>query len=176
MNKRGRSDGAALVEFALIFPAFLLLLFGILYFGIYLFTQQAVKNAAQQGANAAVVVDVDSPGNGLSPLVLKRVKTQVNTQVSSSLSFLPGQIGELQVSRTAVDGQCGTVAGPGLVCLAGPDSEGGYTVRVRLTPSFSSLWPGFPDLLAFLTGGDAESAIIEAQARVRLTSGSQGGG
>lgn len=172
MDQPGRTDGAALIEFSLIFPVFLLLVFGILYFGIYLFTQQAVKNAAQQGANAAVAVDVDSAGNGLSSLVL----TRVDTQVSSSLPFLPGQIGELKVSTTAAGGQCGTTAGPGLVCLAGPDNDGGYTVGVRLTPSFSNLWPGFPDLLAFLTGGDAESAVIEARARVRLTSGSQGGG
>lgn len=163
-----RQKGAELIEFALVLPIFLLLAFGILYFGIYLFTQQSVKNAAQEGANAAVVVDVDSAGNDLSSLVLARV----NARVASSLSFMPGHIDELQAGAIATNGQCGGAGASGFVCISGPDSDGSYDVAIRLTPRFSSLWPGFPDLLPFLTGGDAGSDRIEAQARGRLTAGS----
>lgn len=169
--------GATLIEFALVLPIFLLLIFGILYFGIYLFTQQSVQNAAQQGANAAVVVDVDSAGNGVTGLK-SLVSTRVNTRVSSALSFFPGNIGTLGPGTlNDGSGQCGGKAGPGFVCvLKGPDNDGSYDVIVHLTPKFSSLWPGFPDLLPYLTGGYAGSGRIEAQARSHLTARSEGTG
>lgn len=170
--RSSRCGGAALIEFALIFPAFLLLIFGVLYFGIYLFTQQSVANAAQQGVDAAVVVDVDRAGSDLLSLVLVRV----NDRVASSLSFIPGRVGKLQPGSIAADGQCGGEMGPGFVCISGPAQDGSYDVVVRLTPSFSTLWPGFPNLLPILTGGRAESGGIEAQAQARLSGRERGVG
>lgn len=165
--RSSNSNGATLVEFALIFPAFLLLIFGILYFGIYLFTQQSVQNAAQQGVNAAIAVDVDSAGKGF-------VRDRVNARVASALSFMPGQIDDLQMGAV-VNGRCGAGDDPGYVCVTNSGNDGSYDVVVRLQPKFSSLWPGFPKLLPFLTGGDAESGRLEARAHSRLTSRSRGG-
>jgi Flp pilus assembly protein TadG len=51
--------GAVLVEFALIVPILMMLLFGIIQFGIALDRQQAVTSAARQGARAAIIKNAD---------------------------------------------------------------------------------------------------------------------
>jgi len=47
--------GQALVEFALVFPLFLLLLFSIITFGLYIFYNQELTNAAREAARFAAV-------------------------------------------------------------------------------------------------------------------------
>jgi len=47
--------GQALVEFALVFPLFLLLLMSIITFGLYVFYNQQLQNAAREGARYAAV-------------------------------------------------------------------------------------------------------------------------
>lgn len=46
--------GAALVEFALVVGIFVMILYGLVYFGMALATKQRVTNAAAEGARAAV--------------------------------------------------------------------------------------------------------------------------
>ncbi len=46
--------GAALVEFALVAGLFVMVLYGLIYFGMALATKQQVTNAAAEGARAAV--------------------------------------------------------------------------------------------------------------------------
>lgn len=68
MNKVARSHrrderGAAAVEFALVFPVFLLLVLGTIDFGYFFFVSEIVTNAAREGARAGSVVD---PNDGTS--------------------------------------------------------------------------------------------------------------
>lgn len=51
----GPDEGAVAVEFALVSPILLLLLFGIITFGIVFAEQLSLSNAARQGARVAVV-------------------------------------------------------------------------------------------------------------------------
>jgi hypothetical protein len=46
----GRTAGQSLVEFALVLPVFLLLLFGLIDIGRYVFTVNALSQAAREGA------------------------------------------------------------------------------------------------------------------------------
>lgn len=57
---RPRTRGQALVEFAFVFPLFLLLLFAIIVFGLYVFYNQQLANAAREGARYAAVHSVTS--------------------------------------------------------------------------------------------------------------------
>lgn len=52
---RSRTLGQALVEFALVAPIFLLLLFAIIEFGWYVYSVQALNQAAREGARYAIV-------------------------------------------------------------------------------------------------------------------------
>ena len=57
MSKRmGAEAGQDLVEYALVLPLFLLLIFSIIEFGILFFQYSTVSNAAREGARAAAVV------------------------------------------------------------------------------------------------------------------------
>jgi Flp pilus assembly protein TadG len=52
---RGRDQkGAALVEFSLVIGVFVMVLYGLVYFGMAIATKQRVTNAAAEGARAAV--------------------------------------------------------------------------------------------------------------------------
>lgn len=55
-----RSKGQALAEFALVFPLFLLLLFAVIVFGLYVFYNQQLANAAREAARYAAVHSVTS--------------------------------------------------------------------------------------------------------------------
>lgn len=57
---RGRERGAAAVEFALIMPILLLLVFGIISYGYMLSFRQAISQAAAEGARAAAVAQRDA--------------------------------------------------------------------------------------------------------------------
>jgi len=50
-----REDGAALVEFALILPLLVLLIFGVIEFGLLFYNQQVITNASREGARYGIV-------------------------------------------------------------------------------------------------------------------------
>jgi Flp pilus assembly protein TadG len=53
-RKRSRGRGQSLVEFALVFPVFILILSGMLDFGFMLYSRMTVINAAREGARVAI--------------------------------------------------------------------------------------------------------------------------
>lgn len=74
---RNREKGASVVEFALVLPLLLLLVFGIMEMG-WLFAQQVeVRNAAREGARMAVV-DYPLPGSGDSSAIVDAVCTRAS--------------------------------------------------------------------------------------------------
>jgi hypothetical protein len=62
MMSSGREDGAAAVEFALLLPLLVLLLFGLMQFGLAFNTRIQATNAAREAARAAVI-GIDDWGN-----------------------------------------------------------------------------------------------------------------
>lgn len=51
--------GATAVEFAIILPVLVMLLFGIIEFGIILYDKAMITNASREGARAGIVFDPD---------------------------------------------------------------------------------------------------------------------
>ncbi|MCC7352523.1 MAG: pilus assembly protein [Anaerolineae bacterium] len=63
MWKRLRSDkGQEVVEFAIILPLLFLLLFGIIDFGIIIFSYDTIANATREGARYGIVHPTDDAG------------------------------------------------------------------------------------------------------------------
>jgi hypothetical protein len=78
----GAESGQDLVEYALVLPLFLLLIFSIVEFGFLFFQYTMVVNAAREGARAGVVMDTaDCPRSCLEGKVVaaaRRMMTSVD--------------------------------------------------------------------------------------------------
>jgi Flp pilus assembly protein TadG len=73
-HKRQRTRGQALVEFAIIFPLFLIVLGSVLYFGFLLYSKMSIINAAREGAHYGILLDPADPA----------FDTQVSDQVQGA--------------------------------------------------------------------------------------------
>lgn len=62
-RRRGRRGqrGVAAVEFALVLPVLLILLFGIIEMGLFLYDKAVITNASREGARAGVVLKSPKP-------------------------------------------------------------------------------------------------------------------
>ena len=61
-RRMGAESGQDLVEYALVLPLFLLLMFSTVEFGFIFFQYTMVVNAAREGARAGIVVDTSACG------------------------------------------------------------------------------------------------------------------
>ncbi len=82
MNRR-RDQGQALVEFAIIIPVFLALLFGIVDFGRVIWATSSLSNAASEGARFAIV----HGGSQSTPCPVGNTIRDVSSGVTSSCPF-----------------------------------------------------------------------------------------
>jgi Flp pilus assembly protein TadG len=65
MHKKLRSEsGASAVEFALLLPVLMMILFGIIEFGLALFQQSILTNASREGARLGIVQSIPAITTG----------------------------------------------------------------------------------------------------------------
>jgi Flp pilus assembly protein TadG len=113
LRSRKSQRGAAALEFALVFPVLLLLLVGIVDFGMLMSTQSVVANAAREGARTAALTN-----NAMS----------AQSAVAKAISGMPGatNIG------TTVTVACTTATGdPCSLSDSTPDAGSTVTVTVN---------------------------------------------
>lgn len=147
------TQGASLIEFALVLPILLALIIGILFYGIAFVAHQAVNYAAESGAEAVVAIDPDAVidgGNNVTALV----KTQVNSRIRTALGYFPGvdeafpaDGSSVVAVRVADSSGCRNGGGGKSVTICVVDDQADSAsrlVQVRLSPKFGQLWPGFP--------------------------------
>jgi Flp pilus assembly protein TadG len=60
-KRKFNEKGAAVVEFAVVVPLLLVLVFGIIEFGILLYNKAMLTNASREGARAGIVMRVSEP-------------------------------------------------------------------------------------------------------------------
>ena len=60
------NNGSAVVEFAIVLPILLLIVFGIINFGVLMYNQSLIPNAAREGARWASIHSTVTFGNGCS--------------------------------------------------------------------------------------------------------------
>lgn len=65
-SRRAGEQGAAAVEFALVFPIFVMVTFGMLTGGIAFNQQQSITRAAREGARYGAALPLDGSGDGLA--------------------------------------------------------------------------------------------------------------
>ena len=105
LRARLRSErGAEFVEFALAFPLLLLVVMGIIDFGIMFQQYEVLTNAAREGARIAVLPDYCPD----TPTCDANVSARVNDYIGSSLLAVGGTVTVNPVAVTAVpvSGNC----------------------------------------------------------------------
>jgi Flp pilus assembly protein TadG len=126
--------GAAVVEFAVILPLLLLIIFGIVEFGFIFYNKAMLTNASREGARRAIVYQNDSDGNRVVPglAVENAVAQQLYSDfpTKSNLRLVTFGTTSLTINPNSADGDI-------------PTAQGSYvTVRVDfdydflLIPSF----------------------------------------
>jgi Flp pilus assembly protein TadG len=127
------TNGGAAVEFGITFPIFLILILGIAQYGTAVFQMMAVSNAAQVGANYAMI-------NGSNP-------TTIQNKVNAATG-----IPAANVSVTEICGCATGSAVTNLGCTPPPpncsgNQRPGIYVTVTVTKEYSPVAPGIPSPL-----------------------------
>lgn len=136
---RKTEAGQALVEFTLILPIFLLLLFAIVDFGRGFYTWVLVTNAAREGARVAAVQSDNATIN-------TRIYDSFCDSYPSSCGLDPTK---LSISKTNVQGTRGTA------------------VEIDLSYNFQFATP-IGGILNLVTGGSLTAPTISAHSSMRL--------
>ena len=91
-NRWQSERGAELIEFAVVLPLLLLLIAGVVDFGMMFRTYEAVTNAAREGARVAILPGYDVPD----------VQTRVNAYLTASgLNTVTPQVTDVTVATGA---------------------------------------------------------------------------
>ena len=98
--------GAAMVEFAIVLPLLLIMVFGIIEFGLILYDKAMITNASREGARAGIVY-VDSSGGG-SCLDQEQIGQVVNNYCANHLISFGGDPENPTVPDTVAVGNCVT--------------------------------------------------------------------
>jgi Flp pilus assembly protein TadG len=136
---RETEAGQSLVEFTMILPIFLVLMFGLVDFGRAFYTWLLVTNAAREGARVAAV-QADSSA------IDARIYDSFCSSYPSNCSLEPGK---LTITKTNVQGARGSA------------------VSIDLAYDFEFVTP-LGGILQFLGGSDLASPTISAHSSMRL--------
>ncbi|MGH2607883.1 MAG: TadE family protein [Tepidiformaceae bacterium] len=137
---RDTDAGQTLVEFSLILPVMLILLFALVDFGRAFYTWLLVTNAAREGARA-----------GATQLTAAQIETRVFESICSDYSS--GQCG-LDESKLSVD-------------VTNAQGDRGGAVEVDLSYEFEFVTP-MGDIMAFIGGSNISAPTITAHSSMRL--------
>jgi Flp pilus assembly protein TadG len=128
-RRRRRRRGQALVEFALVFPIFMLVLAGILDFGFMLYSRMGIINAAREGARASIMVSDYTT-----------VPTVAQGAVISSASTGGIHLTASNVTTTCIQTTSGTTPPP---TCTWSSAKPGDSVRVTVSYSYQTFFPLF---------------------------------
>jgi Flp pilus assembly protein TadG len=116
---RDRSRGQALVEFALVVPVFILLVAGMIDFGMGLYSYMSIINAARDGARLGATACTVAPCSG---------------PVSARVTAAAGGI------RPTTTVACTTPAAGTVNCATGTATRGD-TITVTVAYTYHMIWP-----------------------------------
>lgn len=80
ISTAGKEKGAALVEFAIVLPLLLTLIFGIIEFGLLLYNKAVITNASREGARAGIVFS-----NYENPISVSKAQAAVSKYINDNL-------------------------------------------------------------------------------------------
>jgi Flp pilus assembly protein TadG len=151
-NGRGGERGAALVEFALVLPMLLVVIFGVVDFGFVFQRYEVITNAAREGARLATL-----PGYDSQPLVEARVRAYVQNGLSLSNAAMNTVMPSGAVTLTHADLTVPRVGG-------GTNTVPTATVQVTYQHDFLLLGP----LLTMINGSWGGTITLTSSSQMRV--------
>ncbi|ABA88992.1 Flp pilus minor pilin TadE [Syntrophotalea carbinolica DSM 2380] len=107
--KFNSQKGAAIVEFAVILPLLLLIVFGIVEFGFIFYNQAILTNASREGARRAIVFETNSNGDRIynGATVEDTIKRYLYTDypTNSDLRLVTFGTENLSIAPSSADGE-----------------------------------------------------------------------
>ena len=131
MKRLKLQTGSNIVEFALILPLLLVLVFGIIDFGLALFDKAVITNASREGARAGMVFKVPR-------LTDDEIRAVVQTYAGSHLVTFGTPNLQTTIARVDVDGLAGDRSS-GDTLQVKVDYPYNYLVMNKLIPALGSL-------------------------------------
>lgn len=119
-SSREQARGQALVEFAIILPVFFLLVAGMFDFGLGIYSDLTLVNAAREGARLGVI----DPGN--TTAIEERVRAMASN---------------LDASRLDIEVSCERVSGSGFTACTTPMWLPGDATRVTVRYDYTAFFP-----------------------------------
>ena len=101
MTRKFRSNrGNAIMEFAFVLPFMVIVVLGIIEFGVLFYNQAAVTNASREGARAGMTFETDGGGNYWSEAQMQtEVQQKVNDYLQANLLTF-GPLGTITTTST----------------------------------------------------------------------------
>jgi Flp pilus assembly protein TadG len=90
INKSRLDGGQAIIEFAFVLPVVLILLLGILEFGVLFYNKAMVTNASREGARAAIVYQDTDSNDSYDPHSIDEIKAVVSDYLIDKLITFEG--------------------------------------------------------------------------------------
>jgi len=147
--------GAALVEFALVLPMLVLILFGIIEFSILLYDKAVITNASREAARAGIVYTMLRPDPEDSSTYTGRVDTNTEDIIQVGTDYCQDYL----ITLGGGDDSLSVV--PSSPCENADDD-----LIVNVSYDYNFLI--FPDILAGFFGGDGDGDItLTAQTVMR---------
>ena len=134
-SDRRKKRGAAVVEFAIVAPLFILLVFGMIEFGRMVMVQQVLTNASREGARLAVLARLCR--SGVVPFPSAGWRAAVD-RIPVALRFGAGML-VVQGLASAIVGASVRSGEPSLQILVWPMATG-LVVMAVLLPSPRTVW------------------------------------
>ena len=160
-----RPRGQTLVEFALVLPVFLLLLFAVIDGGRYVFLSSAMSNAAREGARLGSVEaswrgSTDPSCGAIGGPVCPANDTQLRNHITAAANrqMAPfGSVSDLYLSCTAPSGALPTGAWTTTTCT---NPEAGGRLSVRVTYTWRAITPLISNIMGTITTSGSASVSI----------------
>jgi hypothetical protein len=141
--KSGSQKGAALIEFALVLPILLVLVFGIIEFGFLLYNKAVITNASREGAREGILFAPRASG-----VLTADVEDKVTTYSDNWM------IPKTNDPTTAVSGPC---------IAAAYDERAG--LQLIVTVSYDYPFIVFPNIIK-LVGGNMDSLLTDGSLKI----------
>jgi Flp pilus assembly protein TadG len=94
LKPAGNEKGATAVEFAIVLPLLLLVVFGVIEWGLYMYNSQVITNAAREGARHGVLMrmaprDITAENNAICARVVAFAGSRLVTFGTGELTCVP---------------------------------------------------------------------------------------